>query len=137
RGGAYVSGGRHHIRKEIAESSTMYWTYRRRCRPSNDLSYGWGSQSQWGTDVRADYQFGDTLIYNAGGMRFPAPGRGCDLSVVDADHVSDDGLTRSELIELVTHRCFITVDKPHNDLSPYGYCYTAELDQDMPIEYKL
>jgi hypothetical protein len=124
RGGAYVSGGRHHIRKEIAESSTMYWTYRRRCRPSHDLSRGWGSQSQWGTNIRADYQFGDTLIFNADGINFPALSGGCDLSAVGSDDVGHDGLTRSELIELVTHRCFITVDKPHDDLLPYGYCYT-------------
>jgi hypothetical protein len=121
RGGAYVSGGRRHIRKQIAESSTLYWAYRRRCRPSNDLSIGWGSNSQWNTDIRADYQFGDTLIYNADGMRFRG---GCDLAAVGSDYVDDGGLTCSELIELVTHRCFITVDKPHHDLFPYRYRYT-------------
>lgn len=119
RGGAYVAGGRNHIRKEIAESSTMYWTFRRRCRPCHDLSEGWGSNSQWRTDVRTDYQIGDALIYNAHGAR--------DLAGLECDY-ADNGYTYSELVELVTHRCFITADKPHlwagPRVYPYEYRYT-------------
>jgi hypothetical protein len=115
RGGAYVSGGRDHVRKEIAEASTMYWAYRRRCRPAADQSHGWGSGSQWGTRIRRDYRMGDTLIYNADGNH--------DLAAAMVE--GDDGLCHGELVELVTHRCFITADKPHGGLYPYRYRFSA------------
>jgi hypothetical protein len=35
-----------------------------RDRPCQDLSTGWGSNSQWGTDFRRDYVDGDLLRYN-------------------------------------------------------------------------
>ncbi|KYF78352.1 hypothetical protein BE17_08590 [Sorangium cellulosum] len=31
----------------------------------------------------------------------------------------DDGLTREERVELLTHRCFITTAKQHDDRYPY------------------
>jgi hypothetical protein len=116
RGGAYVSGGRNHIRKEIAGTSTVYWTHARRDRPCNDLSVGWGSQSQWRTSFRRDYRVGDTLVYNFDGA--------CDLAAAPPDPARHP-LTHSEMIELVTHRCLITVDRPDDDLYPYGFRYAV------------
>ena len=37
-----VRGDREHIIKEIAETSRIYWTYRRNNRRAQDLSHGWG-----------------------------------------------------------------------------------------------
>ncbi|GIH79303.1 hypothetical protein Plo01_57320 [Planobispora longispora] len=37
-------------RRGVADRSTLYRTFWRRSRPTADLSHGWGSDSQWGTD---------------------------------------------------------------------------------------
>ncbi|WP_437983864.1 hypothetical protein [Sorangium sp. So ce117] len=111
RAGARVRGGSEIIRKDIAESSTMYWTYRRKNRPVQDLSHGWGSNSQWRTAFRRDYRSGQTLCYNVDGKR--------DLGALESTAEDDDGLTREERVELLTNRCFIFTMKPHDDLWPY------------------
>ena len=48
RAGVRISCGKNLCRKEIAETSTLYWTYRRKNRPYRDISHGWGSNSQCG-----------------------------------------------------------------------------------------
>jgi hypothetical protein len=116
RAGVAVSGGRNRIRKEIAETSTLYWASRRRNRPRTDLSAGWGSNSQWGTAFRRDYRIGDMFYFNVDGtndLRTPAAAE------------DRDGLTPNERRELLIHRCFITVDKPHGDLWPYDDTYSG------------
>jgi hypothetical protein len=116
RAGVAVSGGSNHIRKEIAETSSLYWASRRRNRPRTDLSTGWGSNSQWGTAFRRDYRIGDMFYFNVDGKNdLRAPPAGEDR----------DGLTPEERSELLIHRCFITVDKPHNDLWPYDDTYRS------------
>ena len=110
RAGVVVSGGRNHIIKAVAESSTLYWTYRRRARAYADLSHGWGSNSQWRTAFRRDYRIGGTLFLNVDGEREIA---------TSLDAQGADGLTQDECIELLTHRCFVTTDKAHHDLWPY------------------
>jgi hypothetical protein len=114
RAGVRVSGGRRHVRRDIAETSTLYWTYRRDNRPCHDLSRGWGSNSQWRTRFRRDYRVGDMYVFNVdetNDLRQPSP------------QEDPDGLTRAERIELLMHRCFITVDKPSTDLWPYNDAY--------------
>jgi hypothetical protein len=64
RAGVRVRGGRQHIRKEVAEHSTLYWTFVRAARPVQDLSHGWGSNSQWRTSFRRDYVDATQLYYN-------------------------------------------------------------------------
>jgi hypothetical protein len=111
RGGVRVSGGKRHARKEVAESSTLYWSYRRKNRPHQDLSHGWGGNSQWRTRFRRDYRVGKQYHYNVDGKHdLAAP------SLLTADH---DGLTREERIELLVHRCFVRTLKAHDDLWPY------------------
>lgn len=39
-----VMGGANHVVKAIAETSQLYWTYRRKDRPYSDLSHGWRLQ---------------------------------------------------------------------------------------------
>ncbi|WP_437297214.1 hypothetical protein [Sorangium sp. So ce426] len=106
-----MCGGSDVIRKGIAESSTMYWAYRRKNRPQQDLSQGWGSNSQWRTAFRRDYRVGQTSYYNVDGKR--------DLSALESTVEDDEGLTREERVELLTNRCFIFTAKPHDDLWPY------------------
>ena len=67
RGGTVVSGGSSHVVKEFAERSKMYWTYWRKDRTCDDLSHGWGSNSQWRTRFRRDYQSPDVFYFNIDG----------------------------------------------------------------------
>ncbi|WP_437308249.1 hypothetical protein [Sorangium sp. So ce388] len=51
------------------------------------------------------------LYYNVDGKH--------DLGVPEPTVEYDDGLTREERVELLTHRCFITTAKQHDDRYPY------------------
>lgn len=113
RAGVRVTGGRRWIEKAVAESSTLYWAHRRKNRPFQDESHGWGSNSQWRTAFRRDYRIGDTIHFNVDGCRDPI-----------AAAESDD-LTPTERIELVTHRCFVTTTKRDGDLWPYDLRHTS------------
>jgi hypothetical protein len=125
RAGVKVRGGSQHITKRIAETSTLYWSYRRNNRSTDDLSHGWGSNSQWGTDFRRDYDSGLTFYYNVDG--------GVPVDEPHPDHMDNPPavpLSREERIELLTHRCFIVRDKPHTDLWPFDDTYDeAKPDQ--------
>jgi len=111
RAGVRVSGGRQFISKQAAESSTLYWTFWRNNRPVSDLSHGWGSNSQWRTDFRRDYQIGGELYYNADGQH--------DLRKPFARSEDRDGLSQEERTELLVNRCFIVTKRPHTDLWPF------------------
>jgi hypothetical protein len=106
RSGVRVRAGRRHLVKEIAEGSTLYWAYARNNRRTEDLSNGWGGNSQWRTEFRRDYALDGVLHYNVGG-RDPGPGAGIYF-------------TDAERAELLRHRCFVTCPRPSDDLFPYG-----------------
>lgn len=112
RSGVDVIGGRKHVVKEIAEQSTLYFAHRRLNRKTRDLSQGWGSNSQWRTDFRRDYQFGGTWIYNADGKNF--------LNAQAVSEQDRDGLSREQRVELCRNRCFIKTSKQDDhDLWPF------------------
>lgn len=111
RSGVEVIGGRKHVIKDVAEQSTLYFTYRRYRRKTSDLSMGWGSNSQWRTDLRRDYRSGNMLVYNADGTN--------SLNSPRAPAEDRDGLTHEERVELCKNRCFITTSKEDHDLWPY------------------
>jgi hypothetical protein len=111
RAGVRVSGGRQCISKQVAESSTLYWTFLRNNRPVSDLSHGWGSNSQWGTDFRRDYQIDGELYYNVDGQH--------DLRKSFARSEDRDDLSQEERIELLVNRCFIVTERPHTGLWPF------------------
>jgi hypothetical protein len=98
--------------KEIAEQSTLYWAYRRANRRTEDLSMGWGSNSQWRTGFRRDYVLDGILYYNVDGKG----GRGLD-----------DDLDAAEKLELLRHRCFVRCPKRHDDRWPYDDTYREPL----------
>jgi hypothetical protein len=106
RGGVRVRAGRRHVVKEIAEGSTLYWAYARNNRRTEDLSSGWGGNSQWRTGFRRDYALDGALHYNVD-ARDPGHGAGIDFS-------------EAERAELLRHRCFVTCTRPSDDLWPYG-----------------
>jgi hypothetical protein len=91
--------------------STLYWAYRRKNRPYQDVSHGWGSNSQWRTRFRRDFRIGDEFYYSVDDKN--------DLSLMEPTEVNNNGLTREECVELLTNRCFLITTKPHHDLWPY------------------
>lgn len=118
RAGVCVRGGVNHVLQDIAQSSTMYWTYWRKYRKSMDLSVGWGSNSSWRTDFRRDYLIDGNYFYNVD----VSPELRIDLSdmkvIFDASRV--ENATRVQRIELLRNRCFIqSAIRPDNDLWPY------------------
>ena len=124
RAGVRVSGGRRFISAQLAASSLLYWTFYRKNRPCRDLSQGWGSNSQWGTNFRRDYHVGKELYYNVDGTR--------DLStpvIANPASQDSDGRSRNEWIELLTNRCFIKTPVTDTDLWPYDHTLATTMDQ--------
>jgi hypothetical protein len=64
RAGVTVSAGSDHLVPDVAARSCLYWAWWRRCRPTFDLSHGWGGSSQWGTEFRRDYLVDGRFHYN-------------------------------------------------------------------------
>jgi hypothetical protein len=115
RSGVSVSAGKSHVIKEIAESSMLYWTYRRKDRPYNDQSHGWGHNSQWRTSHRRDYRTNDRYHFNVG-----------EMESLNDPTVTIEDLPRSSMIELVRNRCLVTTQIDDSDLDPYPYSYTED-----------
>jgi hypothetical protein len=99
------------ITKHIAETSTLYWTWNREHRPTDDLSAGWGGNSQWRTAFRRDYAIDGRLHYNVDRLKKP----------------DEDDLEPSERLEMLRHRCFVHCTKPDDDLWPYDYTHQEDL----------
>ena len=118
RGGVVIALDPQSFELETVNNSTIYWAYRRKNRKHQDLSHGWGSNSQWRTDFRLDYDLGDSYLYNAaGGIDLNAP------SPEAVDELNEYGLSLREAVEITVNRHFITSKKPSEDLFPYGYRY--------------
>jgi len=116
RAGCIVSGGEAYVVKDVAERSKLYWTFRPKDRPCADQSHGWGSNSQWRTRLRRDYQSPAAFLYNVDGQEPLNTARGCI-----------DGIDVSTMIELVRNRCLIRSAIDDSDLYPYRYTYTETL----------
>lgn len=106
RAGVVVTAGTRHLVAGVADRSTLYWTFWRRSRPTDDLSHGWGHNSQWSTDFRRDYLVDGRLHYNVDRA----------LDPYDKDR-RQDGQDLST-IDLVRHRCDTVADRG-DDLYPY------------------
>jgi hypothetical protein len=119
RAGCAVSGGTLHVNKEIAESSKLYWTYRRKDRRCNDQSHGWGSNSQWRTGLRRDYRSRDGYHYNVDARQ----------TLVGDEGIVDDAPV-SMWVELLRHRCLIRSSADDSDLYPYRYRFFEPHDID-------
>jgi hypothetical protein len=108
------------IDPEVAPRSMLYWAHRRQSRPTQDLSCGWGGNSQWRTRFRRDYRIADTFHFNVDGK----------LDALQTDPLTDrDGLSAQERIELLTHRGFVTTRKPDADLWPWDDRYSIKATQ--------
>ncbi|NUR91444.1 MAG: hypothetical protein HOY71_45855, partial [Nonomuraea sp.] len=109
RAGVRVSAGANHLVAGVADRSCLYWTYLRVQRPTNDLSMGWGSNSQWRTDFRRDHVVDGTLFYN-----------------VDAGFEPEQDDDPPPL-DVLRHRCS-TVTDLGDDLWPYYLFHSEPLD---------
>lgn len=119
--------------KTVAEGSTLYWAWRRLRRPARDLSHGWGSNSQWRTAFRRDYEDDERYFFNVdgaldlGGTALPPPRHGPDPNY---------DMPLAQRRELLVHRCFVTAsavdalpqelnEPPFLDLWPYDDTLTV------------
>ncbi|MGW3543405.1 hypothetical protein ACWDNI_23085 [Nocardia niigatensis] len=68
RSGVTVRAGSSVLNPHVAARSSMYWTFWRCYRQVQDLSDGWGSNSQWRTSFRRDYYLSGELHYNTDGQ---------------------------------------------------------------------
>nr|WP_052478366.1 hypothetical protein [Kibdelosporangium sp. MJ126-NF4]CEL17921.1 hypothetical protein [Kibdelosporangium sp. MJ126-NF4]CTQ90854.1 hypothetical protein [Kibdelosporangium sp. MJ126-NF4] len=117
RAGVRVRAPRYLIDATVATTSTMYFTSRREPRPTDDLSHGWGSHSQWRTSFHRFYADEDGLHLNWDGevdIGYDPPGRSADQL--------DDDVPLDQRRELLLHRCFVRSDLPcdEDDRFPYG-----------------
>ena len=104
--------------KEIAERSKLWWAYCRRLRAVEDMSHGWGSNSQWRTSFRRDYRFGSELMFNVdGALDLGAPAPPSDPRLREL--LEAFPLSRDDRVELLVNRCFVRTTSPDDDLWPY------------------
>lgn len=140
RAGVVVRGGANFFDAKIAATSTLYDVYRRANRRTQDLSLGWGSNSQWSTDFRRDYVYGDYFLFNVDGE--PTFNQPPFLQNVDENNLpqrqffaSDKGdnadLTPDEREELLIHRSFVKCTKDDTDLWPHDDCFLIR--RDLPL----
>ncbi|MFD4637363.1 hypothetical protein ACFWN2_08620 [Lentzea sp. NPDC058436] len=118
RAGVRVRAPQHLIDATAATTSTLYFTFRRRPRPTDDLSHGWGSNSQWRTCFSRFYSDEEGLHLNWDGevdiaVDPPAPRAGWSEHEVEPLH---------QRRELLLHRCLVSDPLPadENDRHPYG-----------------
>lgn len=104
--------------KAQAEKHTLFFTFTRGWRATEDLSKGWGSNSQWRTDFRRDYATKTGYWFNRDGK--------CDLTAGylppawSSDDCFSEELTYEEYVELLVNRCFVRTPKPDKDYWIYG-----------------
>ena len=118
RGGAIVTVIPANFELDALNNSTIYWAYRRKNREYKDLSQGWGSNSQWRTGFRFDFDRSAHYLYNAEGE--------IDLNSPNQkvlDELNEYNLSLDEAVEITVNRQFITSKKPDTDLFPYHYKY--------------
>ena len=103
---------------DLVNTAKIYWAHRRKNRRFQDLSHGWGSNSQWRTGFRVDLETEKSYIYNVYG-EFDLRNHSNELQV----ELKVQGLDINEAIELVRYRSFISVNKDDSDLFPYDFKY--------------
>lgn len=117
-------------RKDIAENSCLYFTYQRLHRKTEDLSDGWGSNSQWGTKFRRDYAAGGAFHYNVDGEHLLGPHY--EASFDPAGQGTYGEWTLEERIETLTHRCFVRCPKDDGDCWPYDDTFQEPKKDNSP-----
>ena len=129
RAGVRVRAGKNHIEKQAAETSRLYWAFRRANRDCNDLSHGWGSNSQWRTNLRLDIATDTHYRFNVNGRN---DDEAIDLAVDNQwsrSMLVKDQIDRDRAEELLVNRCFL---KSHPTIDPWLYAYFLDKPIDSP-----
>ncbi len=91
------------ILEGVADKSTLHFTNERTGRPTNDLSHGWGYNSQWRTDFHRNYRSGGFAFYNVDGTL----DLGSPEAPLTGPNQTPEELTLAQARELVMHRGFV------------------------------
>lgn len=118
RAGVRVRAPQYLIDATVATTSTLYFTFRRQSRPTDDSSHGWGSNSQWRTCFSRFYSDEEGLHLNWDG----------EVDIADDPPAPRAGWHEHEVEpldqrrELLLHRCLVRDPLPadENDRYPYG-----------------
>ncbi|MEV4003833.1 hypothetical protein [Actinomadura sp. NPDC049753] len=116
RAGVRVRAPRHLIDAAVATTSTLYFAFRRDPRPTDDLSHGWGSNSQWRTSFHRFYADGDGLHLNWDGVI----DIGEDPPHRPANRPAEEA-PLDERRELLLHRCFVRTALPRDEHDRFPY----------------
>ncbi len=115
RAGVVLKAPENLLTKGIADSSCLYWSFRRKNRKTRDLSMGWGHNSQWRTPFRRDFDLGDRYAFNADGFN-----EKLDLSfAVDSSDDRMNGMEKESRFEFLKNRCITTGFIDDSDLWPF------------------
>lgn len=120
RAGVRVRAGANVIDGAVACSSKLYWSHLRLDRSCEDLSTGWGSNSQWRTAFRRDYVDDGRLRYNVDAV---------DSATRALGHDWGDPARRAELLR---YRCCV-VPPVLDDIWPWDLA----ADEPVPADLEL
>ncbi|MCX4745687.1 hypothetical protein OG455_09155 [Kitasatospora sp. NBC_01287] len=129
RAGVKVRAGAEHAERGVADRSPLYWTFLRRYRPAVDLSHGWGSNSQWRTSPRLDYETPTARYLNAA-----ADGTLGSLDLPDPLDTYALLLTRAERLDLLRHRCLLRSPRAAEELAAADEHWQRNL---FPFDWRL
>lgn len=125
RAGVCISVGDAIMNKEVAESSLIYWSYLRLNRQYEDLSHGWGSNSQWRTAFRRDYLIEGDFCLNVDGR--------CHVSM-ELEGDEGDFLPLEQRIELVKYHHFVKRNSAiYTEGHPWPYEYSLRMSGNDPL----
>lgn len=105
----------------LINKASIYWAFRRKNRKYFDLSQGWGSNSQWRTDLRLDIETENSYIYNVTG-RFNLNSPTIELT----EELNQQDLELNEAVELTVFRHFMKCTKDDSDLFPYDFRFEEQ-----------
>ena len=105
----------------LINKASIYWAFRRKNRKYFDLSQGWGSNSQWRTDLRLDIETENSYIYNVTG-RFNLNSPTIELT----EELNQQDLELNEAVELTVFRHFMKCTKDDSDLFPYYFRFEEQ-----------
>lgn len=121
RGGVKITLNPANFNLEKANTSTIYWTFRRKNRNYQDLSHGWGSNSQWRTSFRFDFETDDSYLYNIEGEIDLNKPKESDLRFL-----REDNLSLQEAIEVTVNRHSIICEKDETEIFPYEFRFSEK-----------
>ena len=124
RSGVIISINPNDYDLNLINNAKIFWAYRRKNRKHEDLSDGWGSNSQWRTDFRFDIETENHYIYNFYGEYDLNQG-----TVEIINKLKEMNLDVNEMIELLVNRHFIRCIKDENEIFPYSFKYSEKKNQ--------